>query len=159
MIKTCTAMAVLAASLCAMGAAHALQDDADIGRTDLICSEDAIVPAFVEHNVDEFLGGGELLATYNYIDYHFEKDAHYMRARTFLDEVGLVVMFGPYESFEDLQPVSDNALREYVVSYLKRRFGRIEEFSENGGRTLVWEGDDSDGRDLSNCEAVSEDGP
>ena len=148
-------LATLTLFLLPMNAVVAAQESAPSPRPDLICASDVISPALIDHNVDEVFAAGALQESFNFLDYHFEKDGRYMQARAYLDDIETVVIFGPYESDENPTPVADDAFRNDVVAYLKRRFSRIEEPSEGDGFNLVWEWSAEETPDLSECEPIA----
>lgn len=88
-------------------------------------SSDPITPTDISHHVEQIWTdehGGELEQTYNFIDYHFERDAAYMRARTYLDEASSVTLHGPFVSRGSLEVCAAPDLERDVRAYLERRF-------------------------------------
>ena len=86
---------------------------------------DPITPVDIGHHVEDIWTderGGELEQSYNFIDYHFERDAAYMRARTYLDEASSVTLFGPFGSRGSLDECPAPDLERDVKAYLRRRF-------------------------------------
>ena len=94
--------------------------------------QEPIVPIEIRHNVDEVVFDGKREQRYNFIDYHFEKYGAYCRARTYLDEIEAVSLYGPSRSREEVSPVEAPQLREEVLAYLKRRFMAIDVLGEEG---------------------------
>lgn len=47
---------------------------------------DVIIPARIEHLLDEFTHEGECFARYNYLDYFFENSDCFMRGRVYLHD-------------------------------------------------------------------------
>lgn len=95
-------------------------------------TDDAIRPTEIRHEVDEIKGDGGLLQRYNYIEYAFEMDGAFCRARSYIDTIGEVAFFGPFAGKYDLSPIEAEEFRTGVLDYLKRRFDRITEIGENG---------------------------
>lgn len=98
---------------------------------------DAIRPTAIRHEVDEIVTDGELLQRYNFIEYEFEEDGAFCRARSYIDSIGEVAVFGPFISRGDLRPIPAEGLENNVLDYLKRRFDLIKELGESGYVT-VW---------------------
>lgn len=86
----------------------------------------------ISHFVDEISEDGRLLERYNYIIYEFVADGAYLSARTYLDEVGKVVIFGPFT--DHLQKTKANApdLVAAASNYLERRFRSVLRFEHLG---------------------------
>ena len=90
---------------------------------------DVVVPTEIEHKVEEIWGGAEkdqLEQRYNFIDYHFELDGVYMRARTYLDDIEVAVVFGPFEQRYGVKKVDRPKARDAVLAYLRRRFRTVQ---------------------------------
>ena len=137
------------------GGAIAAQEAENNPQPDIICGDDVISPVLIDHIVDEIYAAGALQESFNFLDYHFEKGSRYMQARAYLDDVSSVVIYGPFESDENLAPVSDDAFKGEVVAYLKRRYSRVEETSGDGSYSLVWELSENETPDLSKCEPIN----
>lgn len=91
-----------------------------------VVETDLVVPVQIEHKVEEMWDGDALVQHYNYIEYHFESAQAYCRARAYFDDLTSVALFGPFKSRAILEPVTDGGLADGVVSYLSRRFDKIE---------------------------------
>jgi hypothetical protein len=92
---------------------------------------DPITPVSIEHSVDELWVDEqrqELEQYYNYLDYHFERDGHYCRARLYLDEPRSVTLYGPLAGRGQIIFVSDDQLETDVIAYLRRRFSDVRTF-------------------------------
>ena len=87
--------------------------------------EDMITPVQIEHSIDEVWNGDELEQFYNYLDYHFEKDGAYLRARVYLDDPLTALLFGPFDSRQSINAVAAPSVREVVEAYLGRRFRKV----------------------------------
>lgn|GEM_PF-1968646 len=152
MLKSIVRMAVV---LMAMPAAGMAQGSDNAGEAEALvwCSQDSITPQSISHNVDAIYRGEQAEQIYNFIDYHFEQADQYIRARTYVDEIDAVVIYGPFASAETLEPVENDAFKDAVLSYLKRRFLKIEEL---GGENfqVVWEWSASQAPSLELCEPV-----
>ena len=98
---------------------------------------DAICPMAIRHEVNETNADGQLLHRYNYLEYEFEKDGLFCRARSYVEAIGDVAIFGPFAGREDLRPAIAPEFRDNVLDYLKRRFDHITELGEEGYVT-VW---------------------
>ncbi len=96
---------------------------------------DKIQPVKISHHVDEIREGDRLVERYNYVDYEFENDDGYIRARAYLDEVDKVTIFGPFTNRSQNTKTSSPDFEAAVLEYLKRRFHRIDRFNpdENAG--------------------------
>ena len=102
------------------------------GRGPELRRDDAILPSAIRHQVDEIHDEGRLQEQYNFIEYDFEQDGAYCWARTYVDTIGEVVIFGPFAGRDDLRPVDAPRLRDAVLDYLKRRFEKIDELGDTG---------------------------
>ena len=87
--------------------------------------EDPIGPTAIEHKCEEILYGEKLQERYNYIVYHFECDGAYCWARTYLDDVKTVSLFGPFENRTTMNPTGA-PFSDAVLAYLKRRFRIVQ---------------------------------
>lgn len=90
---------------------------------------DLIAPSQIEHHVDEIWGGkgdDKLEQYYNYIDYHFERDGAYLRGRTYVDDIRVVTLYGPFEKRGSIRKVVAPAAEAAVLAYLSRRFRQVK---------------------------------
>jgi hypothetical protein len=87
---------------------------------------DAIQPFKISHHVDEITEEGRLVERYNYVVYEFENNGGYVWAKTYLDEVDNIAIYGPFADRSRTSKVSAPELETAVVGYLKRRFDRID---------------------------------
>lgn len=96
--------------------------------TKLVSDEaDPIAPVRIRHQVDEITAdSGALEEHYNFIDYDFEQPGAYMRARTYLDEIKSVTVYGPFDKPHSIVAVNAPELEHAVLQYLKRRFRRVK---------------------------------
>ncbi len=99
-------------------------------------ASDLIQPIRIRHEVDEFFDADGLEARYNYIVYEFERSGIYVGARTYIDEIGTVSLFGPFKGEENRERVSDPEMVDAVVAYMKRRFGQIDRLGDSGYETI-----------------------
>ena len=86
---------------------------------------DAILPSEIEHNIDEVWHDGHLEQYYNFVDYHFERDGGYCRARAYADSFGEVVLYGPFAGRRSITATHNVSLENDVWHYLERRFTKI----------------------------------
>ena len=94
---------------------------------------DNVVPTEIEHKCEEHFDGDERVQKYNYIIYHFAcggSDAYFW-ARAYIDEIDTISVYGPFESRHAANRIS-GPLNEAMLSYLKRRFRRIQKLGDNG---------------------------
>lgn len=99
---------------------------------------DPIRPVHIHHEVDEIWDGGNLEQWYNFIDYEFEQDGVFARARVYTDAIDTVALFGPFRGRNTTQEIAAPAFIEAVRGYLKRRFNRIQRLTASGYKT-EWE--------------------
>lgn len=92
----------------------------------LDCDADKIQPVKISHHVDEIRERGRLLECYNYVVYEFENKDAYLLARTYLDEVDKVAIYGPFTDRGQTTKAGPSDLEAAAMDYLKRRFHRIE---------------------------------
>jgi hypothetical protein len=94
---------------------------------------DPIKPAEIEHSVDELWADErrqELMQRYNYLDYHFEQDGGYCRARAYLDDPRKVTLFGPFQARGSLDPADAPEFEDRVLRYLRRRFKTVKRLQD-----------------------------
>jgi hypothetical protein len=92
---------------------------------------DVVVPTEIEHKLEEIRAGekaDQLEQVYNFIDYHFEPDGVYLRARAYLDDIGVAVVFGPFERRGSTKAVDAPKATDAVLAYLRRRFRTVRQF-------------------------------
>ncbi len=96
-----------------------------MGGQPIAAPEDGILPVQIEHKIDEIWFGAELQERYNFLDYHFEAEGAYCRARAYADEMAEVTLYGPLEHRQSITEVASPAFEQKVVVYLKRRFLKV----------------------------------
>jgi hypothetical protein len=90
---------------------------------------DPIRPVAIDHQVEELWADGQrkvLEQRYNYLVYHFEHDGKYCRARTYIEDIGSVTLFGPYARRDLTGPIHDAEFTDKVTAYLQRRFRHVK---------------------------------
>ena len=97
---------------------------------------DDVVPTAIEHKCEALFVGDECEAIYNYINYHFDCNGTYFWARTYINEIDTVSVHGPFEGRHTRNRTS-GPLNEGMLSYLKRRFRKIQTLG-NDGYVDVW---------------------
>ncbi len=101
--------------------------------TSVTCYEhrpDLIIPARIEHLLDEYVTDGECWARYNYLDYFFENPDCFMRGRVYLNDASEMTLFGPFAREVLLRRVEDPALEAAVMDYARRRFPTVKKGGE-----------------------------
>ena len=88
-------------------------------------SADPIEPIHIEHSVDEIWHDGHLEQFYNFLDYHFERDGAYCRARSYVDDFHEAVLFGPFEGRTSIRKAVSPDLERDALLYLERRFRKV----------------------------------
>jgi len=89
---------------------------------------DPVLPTEIEHKIDEIWSNenaDQLEQHYNFLDYHFEVDGVYLRARAYLDEIQTVTLFGPLAHRGSITKVANPKAETAVLSYLHRRFQTV----------------------------------
>jgi len=109
----------------------------ELSESEFVCA-DSITPDRIEHKVEEIFDDGALNQKYNYIVYSFCSSGATMTARTYLDEIDSVSVFGPFLAEDTQEIVEAPALFNGVLLYLSRRFHFIEVLSTDGYR-LIWQ--------------------
>ena len=100
--------------------------------------DDPIVPVSITHDVDVIVDGGVLEQHYNFIDYLFERDGVFSKARVYLDEESTAIVYDAYaDSSMDVRVDAPELLAD-IAAYLKRRYNRIELLGSEG-RKLLWQ--------------------
>lgn len=102
-----------------------------------LLAHDALHPQRIEHKREVIRRrGGEVEASCNYLDYFFETETHWYRARAYLDDMTRVAIFGPFElNAPPTRPVSQT-IDARVLAYLRRRYATIEVLDETGYREI-----------------------
>ncbi len=98
--------------------------------------DDQISPKQIRHNVEEIFNSGELEQKYNYLVYEFEKYDACASARTYLDDIGTVSVYGPVSCKRNNDAVKAPKLVSEIMTYLKRRFFVIDKLGDAGYETL-----------------------
>ena len=97
---------------------------------------DPIQPVSIKHAVEELWADERsktLTQRYNYLDYHFEQDGGYCRARAYLDDPRTVTLFGPFQSRGSLEPAHAPEFEEQVLVYLNRRYEKVKRLPAPAG--------------------------
>lgn len=90
---------------------------------------DPITPVGIDHSIDEIWADDRrkvLEQRYNFLDYHFEKEGRYCRARAYLDEPKTVTLYGPFAGRGSIERVADAEFADAVATYLRRRFRKLK---------------------------------
>lgn len=99
--------------------------------------EDAIVPVRITHNSEQIWNRETLEQHYNYLVYEFETEEHRYGARSYLDEIHTVAIFGPFKKDDESDtPLESVEIDPRVISYLSRRYSEITRFTSAGYETM-----------------------
>jgi hypothetical protein len=99
---------------------------------DGIIDQDPITPVHISHNSEQIWNRDRLEQNYNYLVYEFETEEHSYEARTYLDEIDTVVIFGPWEKNDPNQePLVGAPIDDRILTYFRRRYAKIERPGEN----------------------------
>ena len=98
--------------------------------------DDEISPVEIQHRKDEIWQGDELLESYNYFTYVFRSGGVIITARTYLDEIHSVALYGPMLDSDPNQRAESPEFRDAVLAYLKRRFREIQVLGSEGYETI-----------------------
>ena len=82
--------------------------------------EDPILPVRITHNCERIWNGDSLEQEYNYLVYEFSTEQGSYTARTYLDTIHQVSIYGP------------SKIDERVLAYLRRRFTKLQRFGRGG---------------------------
>ena len=88
--------------------------------------EDPIEPVEIRHEVDRIIFDGKLEQEYNYWTYRFRKYGAFVMAQCYSDDIGNVMVFGPFADEASEKEVEAPELYSEVLTFLKRRFLTIE---------------------------------
>ena len=86
---------------------------------------DPIEPVQIEHAVDEVWDGDRLEQRYSFLDYHFERDHAYCRARSYADDFQIVTLFSSFDARGSIRKTSNPDFERDVMLYLERRFPNV----------------------------------
>jgi len=101
-----------------------------------VVDSDSVEPEEIEHKCEEVLVGERLEQRYSYLVYHFICDGRYFWARAYVDDIDTVSVYGPFDGRDTMNHVL-GPLHEGMLSYLMRRFGRIQVL-ETAGYVTLW---------------------
>jgi hypothetical protein len=88
-------------------------------------NSDPIAPTQIEHSIDEVWDGERLEQRYNFLDYHFDEQGCYLRARVYLDDSQTATLFGPFEGRGSIAKVVSPSTEQAVLTYLRRRYAKV----------------------------------
>lgn len=88
--------------------------------------DDPITPSAIRHEIDGLRRGRSRTDRGNFLVYEFEFDGYHAKARVYLDEIDTVSVYGPYKSRDGGEQIDAPKFASAVISYLKRRFMRIQ---------------------------------
>ena len=98
-----------------------------------IDQEDAILPVRITHNSEQIWNGDTLEQNYNYLVYEFETEQHRYRARTYLNTIRTVAVYGPFaKDSNSLAPLDGVQMDQRVLAYLRRRYVEIKTLGPAG---------------------------
>ena len=94
--------------------------------------QDPITPTLIEHRCEEIFVGGQLSEHYNYFRYHFAAFGAHCWARSYVDEIHRVTIYGafdgPMNGANPIRPVANQPLIDAVRTYLSRRYRQVDVF-------------------------------
>lgn len=93
--------------------------------------EDEIAPSLVEHRCEELFEGDQLVQIYNYVYYEFHTQDHFYWARSYLDEIEEVSIFGPFGD-ATRQEELDDPIDTKIIAYFRRRYALLRQLGEEG---------------------------
>lgn len=85
---------------------------------------DEIIPSLIEHRFEEITEVGQTSEEYNYLLHVFELDGHYYWAKSYLDEISQISVYGPFANKEHTQKLKKN-IDKRILAYLRRRYGTV----------------------------------
>lgn len=93
---------------------------------------DAITPAKIEHGSEQIFIEGNLEQDYNYLTYEFETESRIVTARSYLAEMEVVSIYGPFSKDEPRTPLYDEPIDDRIIDYFSRRYYVINRFGPDG---------------------------
>ncbi len=123
-----TLMAVLAAIV---GGIDSVAQTTESSSFEVIETDD-ITPTQITHGSEQILNSGQLEQDYNYLVYEFETATRLIRARSYLDEIESVSLFGPFAKDDPQKPLYNEPIDQRVIDYLYRRYLVVERFGPEG---------------------------
>jgi hypothetical protein len=98
-----------------------------------IDEEDPILPVRITHNSEQIWNGNTLEQNYNYLVYEFETEQHRYRARTYLNKIRTVAVYGPFaKDSASFAPLEGVEIDQRVLVYLRRRYAEITRLDPAG---------------------------
>jgi hypothetical protein len=98
-----------------------------------IDEEDPILPVRITHKSEQIRNGNTLEQNYNYLVYEFETEQHRYRARTYLNNIRTVAVYGPFaKDSASLVPLEAVEIDQRVLAYLRRRYAEIKTLGPAG---------------------------
>ena len=105
-----------------------------------ITDTDEIEPTKIIHGSEQIIRDQQLEQDYNYLWYEFETETHIIRARSYLDEIEVVSLFGPFAKDSPTHALHDYPFDPRVISYLSRRYLYLQRLGPEGYISLdEWE--------------------
>ncbi len=98
---------------------------------------DPVLPVEIEHKVDEIIIEGEIVESYNFIDYWFEDPQGRARARVYLDNPLEATIYPPIAPGKAPALDVDWSTRDAMISYLARRFLVVKALGPEG-LNAIW---------------------
>ncbi|UWP96079.1 hypothetical protein K3X48_03540 [Aliiroseovarius crassostreae] len=91
-----------------------------------------MTPYRIEHVIEEIEVPDGPPIIYNYLVYRFEGYGAYAWARTYLDDINIISIHGPFQSSENQCPIECPDLLANMTAYFSKRFDELQKFGPNG---------------------------
>lgn len=93
---------------------------------------DLILPVRITHECERIWNGNSLEQEYNYLVYEFDTDRHSYWARSYLDDINKVSIFGPFRPNTRNPAPGKQEIDERVLAYFRRRYRKLQRLGSNG---------------------------
>lgn len=96
-------------------------------------AEDILHPVRITHYCEKIWDGDTLQQNYNYLLYEFEIGPHRYQARSYLDDIDTVAVYGPFaKGSASNEPLAGADIDQQILAYLRRRYTKIDRFGPGG---------------------------
>ena len=94
--------------------------------------DDPILPVRITHECERIWNGNSLEQEYNYLVYEFDTELHSYWARSYLDDINKVSIYGPFRSNKREPALGKQEIDERIVAYFRRRYRKLQGLGSNG---------------------------
>ena len=90
------------------------------GRSVVVDANEAN-PVEIEHSCEEIFDADQPSEKYSHLVYHFVANGRYFWARTYIEEISTIALYGPFDGRASTNRLAD-PIDEGILSYFRRGF-------------------------------------